>query len=93
MGLDGRVVAILAGLRLLLVGDELLSGSADLVSIGSLLISGLRFDPNSDDLQESGDPLELGLDSSFKVETGFASTGGAGALALTLVPVSLAAEG
>ena len=93
MGLDGRVVAILAGLRLLLVGDELLSGSADLFSLGSLLMSGLRFDPISDDLQERGDPLELGLDSSFNVETGLASTGGAGALALTLVPVSLVAGG
>lgn len=64
-----------------------------MVSLGSLIMSGLRFDPISDDLQERGDPLELGLDSSLSVEIGLESPGGAGAFALTLVPVSLTAGG
>ena len=85
VGLEGRVVAMLAGLRLDLVGEEFaFSAAADFLSSFSCL---------SFDLQETGDPLEPGLVSSLILEIGFASTGGGGALAFTFVPVSFKGVG
>ena len=74
-------MAILAGLPLDFVGDEFDSVFASLPV--------LSLDPIKDDLHATGDPLELGLDSSLTDAMGLTTTGGGGALAFTLVPVSL----
>jgi len=81
VGLDDLFVAILEGLLLLLVGEEV-----ELEHLSSLLES--INDPATDSLQSVEDP-----EFSLMTVRGLAPMGGGGALALTLVEISLGDEG